>query len=181
MKKNFLAVTGIAILVSIIFFACEKKKETGIAPTYKEEQGTGGNPFPNNPTVTGTSSVSNPATQNSALTVGGSGWNNPSCASTFSTTLKGINGTVEVTLNFFAPPITGTYAIAAVPSSSQACSMSAVNVPNQPSGIVWYAKSGIVSVNTTTAAINANFSGIICTQQTFNFPTVTLNGILGCN
>jgi hypothetical protein len=181
MKKNLFTLFGAAILCSLVFLSCQKKSDDSIRPTYKEENGTGGNPFPNNPTVTGTSTVSNPATQNSQLTVGGTGWSNPTCASTFSTSLKGVNGSIEVTLNFFAPPTTGTYVIAATPTSSQACSMSAVNVPNQPSGIIWYAKNGVVSVNTTSSSINASFSGIQCTQQNFNFPVVALNGVLGCN
>ena len=182
MKKYFLALSSLTLFLSLFLLSCEKKDNSGISPSYKEEQGTGGNPFPNNPTVTGTSTLSNPATQNSSLLVGGTGWSNPTCASTFTTTLQGINGSIVVTLSFFAPPSTGTLAIAAAPTQTQLCSMSAANVPNQPSGIVWYAQSGLVSVVTSTSgAVSAAFSGIVCTQQTFNFPTVTLSGQLGCN
>ncbi len=181
MKNSFLTIFGVTFVLSILFFSCQKKKDEGISPSYKEEQGTGGNPFPNNPTVTGSSTLTNPATNNSSLLVGGTGWSNPTCASTMSTTLKGINGSVDVTLTFFGPPSTGTYNIGPSPSQAQVCSMTAVNVPNQPAGIVWYAKSGMVSVNTTTSSIQASFSGIVCTQSTFNFPVVTVSGVLGCN
>ncbi len=182
MKKQFLLISGFAILSAILVFSCAKKKDNGaIAPTYKEDAtGTGGNPNVGNQTVTGTATLTNPATTNSSLLVGGSGWSNPTCISTNSITLKGINGSVDVTLNFLFPPTTGTYAIAASPGP-QACSMIVNNAPNQPSGIVWYAKTGQVVVNTTTTAINATFAGIVCTQANFNFPTVGVSGSMGCN
>jgi hypothetical protein len=182
MKKNNLSFSGLIVLLTLVLFACQKKSDgSATTPGFKEENGTGGNPFPNNPTVTGTPTSTNPATQNSSLLVGGIGWSNPTCASTFSVTLKGINGTIDVTLNFLTPPITGTYVIAAVASQSQACSMTVLNAPNQPAGTVWLGKSGLVAVNTTSTAINASFSGVICTQQSFNFPQVSVSGNLGCN
>ncbi|MEO6304214.1 MAG: hypothetical protein ABIP51_13695 [Bacteroidia bacterium] len=182
MKKQFLIISGFAIISASLIFSCAKKKDDNrIAPTYKEDAtGTGGNPNVGNQTVTGTATLTNPATQNSSLLVGGAGWSNPTCISTNSITLKGINGSIDVTLNFLFPPTTGTYAIAASPNA-QACSMTINNAPNQPSGIVWYGKTGQVVVNTTTTAINASFSGILCTQQNFNFPTVGVSGNLGCN
>ncbi len=182
MKKNYLNLPGLIVLLTIVLFSCQKKSDgTATTPGYKEENGTGGNPFPNNPTVTGTPTSTNPATQNSSLLVGGIGWSNPTCASTLSVTLKGINGGIDVTLNFFSPPTTGTYVIAPVASQTQACSMTINNAPNQPAGTVWYGKSGLVAVNTTSNSINASFSGVICTQQSFNFPQVSVSGNLGCN
>ncbi len=182
MKKQFLIISGFAVISASLIFSCAKKKEDNrITPTYKEDAtGTGGNPNVGNQTVTGTATLTNPATQNSSLLVGGAGWSNPTCSSTNSITLKGINGGVDVTLSFLFPPTSGTYAIAANPSS-QSCAMTVVNAPNQPSGIVWYGKTGQVVVNTTTASINASFSGVLCTQQNFNFPTVGVSGNLGCN
>lgn len=182
MKKQFLIISGFAIIFASLIFSCAKKKDNGaITPTYKEDAtGTGGNPNVGNQTVTGTATLTNPATQNSSLLVGGSGWSNPTCISTNSITLKGINGGIEVTLNFLFPPTTGTYAIAASPNA-QACSMTVLNAPNQPAGLLWYGKTGSVAVNTTTSAIQASFSGILCTQQNFNFPTVGVSGALGCN
>jgi hypothetical protein len=181
MKKQFLIISGLAIICASVIFSCKKKTDDNrIAPDYKENAGTGGNPNVGNQTVTGTATLTNPATQNSSLLVGGSGWSNPTCISTNSITLKGINGSVEVTLNFLFPPTTGTYAIAASPNA-QACSMTVLNAPNQPAGLMWYGKSGSVAVNTTTSAIQASFSGILCTQQNFNFPTVGVSGALGCN
>ncbi|MBA3682078.1 MAG: hypothetical protein H0W73_13105 [Bacteroidetes bacterium] len=182
MKKQFLIISGFAVLTASLIFSCAKKKEDNrISPTYKEDAtGTGGNPNVGNQTVTGTATLTNPATTNSSLLVGGAGWSNPTCSSTNSITLKGINGGVDVTLSFLFPPTSGTYAIASNPGP-QSCAMTVVNAPNQPSGIVWYGKTGQVVVNTTTTAINASFSGILCTQQNFNFPTVGVSGNLGCN
>jgi hypothetical protein len=102
------------------------------------------------------------------------------CVSTNSITLKSINGSTEVTLNFLFPPTTGTYVIAASPSSN-ACSMTVLNAPNQPAGLIWYAKTGNVSINTSTSQVEATFSGILCTQQNFNFPTVGVTGTITCN
>jgi hypothetical protein len=182
MKKQFLIISGFAIITATLIFSCAKKKDNGaITPTYKEEAtGTGGNPNVGNQTVTGTATLTNPATQNSSLLVGGIGWSNPTCSSTFSTTLKGNNGSVDVTLTFTGPPNSGVYPISSVLQSGS-CTMMVTNAPNQPAGIVWYGKSGSVSVNTTSTAINASFTGILCTQQNFNFPTVGVSGNLGCN
>lgn len=182
MKKQFLIISGFAVITASLIFSCAKKKEDNrISPTYKEDAtGTAGNPNVGNQTVTGTATLTNPATQNSSLLVGGAGWSNPTCSSTNSITLKGINGGIDVTLSFLFPPTSGTYAIAANPGP-QSCAMTVVNAPNQPSGIVWYGKTGQVVVNTTTTAINASFSGVLCTQQNFNFPTVGVSGNLGCN
>jgi hypothetical protein len=58
--------------------------------------------------------------------------------------------------------------------------MTIVNAPNQPAGLTWYAKQGIVAVTTSTSNITAQFANIVCTQQTFNFPTVNATGTLSC-
>jgi hypothetical protein len=178
MKKT-LFISGLALLTSVILFSCEKKKETGIGPGYKEETGTGLNPNPN-PTVTGASTNTNPATSSSFLQVGGTGWSNPTCASTSSVTLKGINGQVDVTMSFFLPPTTGTYQVASAATQSNVCSVMVQNAPNQPAGTVWFAKSGMVSVTSSTSGISATFATLKCYQQDFNFPEVTVSGNLNC-
>lgn len=152
------------------------------SPTYTQSSTGTGNPNLNggNQTTTGTATITNPATQNSSLLVGGSGWSNATCISTSSITLKNINGATDVTLNFLSPPTSGTYVIAANPAS-QACALTVVNAPNQPAGVVWYGKTGEVVINTTATSIDASFSGILCTQQNFNFPTVGVSGTMGCN
>lgn len=182
MKKYLFLGSTLLTICSLVFLSCEKKNNSNaITPTYKEEaNGTGGNPNANNPTVTGTSTITNPASQNSSLFVGGSGWSNPTCVSTGSTTLRAINGNIDVTLNFLTPPVTGTYNIAGSPGQGS-CSMIVQNAPNQPAGIVWYGKTGVVSVQSSTSSINASFSGIQCVQQTFNFPAVSVSGNIGCN
>lgn len=182
MKKYVFIFSGFLALSTLVFLSCDKKNDNGaISPTYKEEaSGTAGNPNVGNVTVTGTSTITNPASQNSSLLVGGSGWSNPTCSSTGSLQLKGINGDIQVTLTFVTAPTTGTYQIAASPGFGS-CAMTVVNAPNQPSGIVWYGKTGAVTVNSTTASINASFSGVQCVQQNFNFPAVSVSGNIGCN
>jgi hypothetical protein len=59
--------------------------------------------------------------------------------------------------------------------------MTVVNAPNQPAGVVWYGKAGIISVQSTMAAITASFSGVQCVQQSFNFPQVSVSGSMSCN
>ncbi len=182
MKKQLLILPAVALIASVLLLSCEKKSSSGIGPGFKEETGTGGNPNPNAPTVTGTSTNNtNPATQSSYLQVSGPGWTNPNCATTGSVTLKGINGQIEVTVNFLTPPTIGsfTFPVSSAPTVSS-CALMVQNAPNQPSGVIWYAKSGVVAVNSTSAAISAQFSNITCTQQDFNFPTVTMSGSLSC-
>src|SRR4051812_3381769 len=94
--KNFLGLTVFALLLSVAVSCGKKTDKNAITPDY----GATGNPNPNNQTVTGATSYSNPATKNSSLLVGSSGWSNLTCASTSSATLKGSNGTTDVTLSF---------------------------------------------------------------------------------
>jgi hypothetical protein len=176
MKKT-LALVSFVCLSLVISFSCDKKKgdKNAITPDY----GATGNPNPNNQTVTGSSTYSNPATQNTSLLVGNFGWSNLTCSSTNSATLKGSSGNTNVTLNFAGVAQTGTYVVSTVPATG-ACAMTIVNAPDQPAGLVWVGRTGTVVVNTSTASINAFFTGVVCTQQTFNFPTVTASGTLSC-
>jgi hypothetical protein len=177
--KRLLIQTGIvAASLSIVLFSCTKKDSTGISPGY----GTTGNPNPN-PTVTGSTTYTNPATENTDLPIGGAGWSNPSCGTTNSLSLKGVNGNVEVVLSF-SPALTtaGSYTFnIATAFSPNSCLMSVLNAPNQPSGVIWYGKSGTAVINVTANSISGQISGGVCTQQTFNFPVVTVNGILSCS
>ncbi|HQQ94804.1 MAG TPA: hypothetical protein PLQ93_09630 [Bacteroidia bacterium] len=180
MIKGSLKLIALSLAGLAVILACEKKSSSGIGPDYKQNSGTGGNPNQNNPTVTGSSTLTNPATQNSSMLVGGTGWSNPTCPSTNSLALKGDNGESQVTLTFSTAIITGTYNIGPVPGPS-VCAMSVVNAPGQPAGIVWIAKTGMVSVNTSTSAINASFIGIQCTQPNFIYPVVSVSGTLSCS
>jgi hypothetical protein len=176
MKKLLLLIAPLAVILTVTT-SCEKKgDENAIKPTY----GATGNPNPNNQTVTGSTTYSNPATQNTSILVGTTGWSNLTCASTNSATLKGTTGNTEVTLNFAGAATSNTYAISTVPAAG-ACAMTIVNAPNQPAGLVWYGKSGSVVVSIVNNNINAVFSNVVCTQQTFNFPTVNATGTLSCN
>ena len=66
MKKYIYIVSTCVAMASLILLSCEKKKDdpNRISPTYKEESpyGTAGNPNVNNVTVTGTSTITYPAT-----------------------------------------------------------------------------------------------------------------------
>lgn len=171
---------SVLVVAALIFLACEKKDpKNGISPDYKQNSGTGGNPNQNNPTVTGTSTLTNPATKNTSLLVGGSGWSNPTCPSTASLVLKGINGETEVILSFGSVIQSGTFAIGPSPTGS-ICAMTVLNAPEQPAGITWIGKGGIVTVNTNSVSITANFSSIQCTQPSFIYPVVSVSGTVAC-
>jgi hypothetical protein len=179
MHKHLRYLCGLLILSAGLFLSCEKKNNSdAISPTF----GPGGNPNPGYQTVTGSSTYTNPATENTSVDVGGPGWTNPTCGSTLSMTLKGYNGTTDVTLSFASVIKTTTYAVLPVPSGTTACALTVVNPPGQPAGIVWHGKSGTVVVNTSSAGISATFTnGIVCTQQNFSYPTVVARGALGCS
>jgi hypothetical protein len=167
----------------VFIISCQEKNNDNITPTYKNQSGgTGANPCIGCITVTGTSTVTNPATQNTALQVGGSiaGWSFDGCA-TSPNTLTGRNGNTTVQLTFGGGAVTtGTYALTPnIPLAGQA-RMIVTNAPGQPTGIAWYSKSGFVSVTTSTAGTQANFNNIQCLQYSFLFPVVTVSGNLTC-
>jgi hypothetical protein len=179
MKNKLITLSFSVFLLIILVLACTKKKSSGISPGYEET----GNPDPVEMTVTGTSTPTNPATQNTSLLVGGSGWSNPTCGTTNSISLKGINGTTDVTLSFSKKITAGptqTFQVAPTPATG-VCALRVVNAPGQPAGIIWIGKSGTVVVNTTTSSINATFTSIQCTQANFNFPVVSVSGTLACS
>lgn len=179
-SARFRTVLGVLILAILSVSSCEKKDpNNGVSPDYKQNAGTGSNPNQNNPTVTGTSTLTNPATKNTNLLVGGSGWSNPTCPSTASLVLKGINGETEVVLSFASNIVSGTYQIGPAPSPS-VCAMTVVNAPEQPAGVTWIGKSGQVVVNTSSVSITANFSSIPCVQPSFIYPVVSVSGTLAC-
>jgi hypothetical protein len=184
MKKISILSLACVTVAALVFFACSKKStDDTIKPTYKDAAtGTGGNPNAGNATQTGSVPITNPASENSSLNCGGAGWNNPSCASSGSLTLQGVSGSVKVTLSFNQIPVSGNYNVSNVsgPSNVQVV---VENAPGQPSGVTWYGKQngGVVSVNSSSASINATFSGIQCVQSNFNFPVVSVSGNVGCN
>ncbi len=174
-RNSLLACSFLAIV--LLFSNCEKKGDkNAISPDYSAT----GNPNPNNQTVTGASSYSNPATQNTSILVGTSGWSYFTCATTNTTTFRSSFNGSEVTLSFAGPATTQTYAIASV-ASSNACAMTILNPPNQPAGIVWYGKTGSVVVSTSSIGVSCTFVNVVCTQQSFGFPTVNASGTLACN
>jgi hypothetical protein len=183
MKKNIFILAGVVVIAASVLFACKKKQDDTIKPTYKDEAGTASNPNPNNVTVTGTNTTTPPPTENSSFNVGGGGWSNPSCITTSSLYLKANDGTTEVTVTFAIPPSIGqsTYQVATNPGANT-CVFTVHNAPNQPKDVMWYGRSGVLTVNTTTSSVNAQITTAIrCEQSTFKFPSVTVTGVLGCN
>ena len=175
--KNHLAFIGLAIILTIAFSCKDKNSKGAITPDYSAT----GNPYPNNQTVTGSTTYTSPATKNSSFLVGDIGWSNPSCISTKSLSLRAWKENIDVVLSFASPIGTGTatYAISTQPGAGS-CALTVYNAPDQPAGIYWYGKSGSVVVSTTSTSINANLIGVVCTQKEFNFPQVIVTGALGC-
>lgn len=124
--------------------------------------------------------IMNPATQNSSLQVGGTGWAYAGCTLN-SNTLTAYSGNTAAQLVLGGgAPTTGNYSlIAGIPLSGQA-RLVISSAPNQPNGVAWYSQSGIVSVVTGTSGIVASFSNVPCAQTSFTFPIVTSSGSLTC-
>ena len=180
-KKVSIQILSLLVVFILSLTFCQKKEETppsanqssttSITPTYVTTSTLA--------TTTSTNST-NTATQNSALPVGGVGWSYNSCSAS-SNTLSGFNGSTQVHILFGgASIISGSYAFTSgVPTAGQA-RMTIVDAPGQPTGILWYSKTGSVSVITGTAGTTASFSNIQCTQSSYNFPVVTVSGSLTC-
>lgn len=180
MKKITIIYLIITTTLGLMLVMCNKSKDDSIAPGYRDEVGGGGNPNPNWVGTTGTSTITNPATTNSTLNVGGAGWSFAACGS--GNSLLAYNGATTVQINFFAPPSSGTYNLqSGTPTSNSVAQMIVYNPTGQPSGVVWYSASGMISVTTTTGGnITATFNNIPCTQLQFPFPVVTVSGAMTC-
>lgn len=177
MKSKILILSKFLLIVLVIVISCTKKKNDGIGPGY----GTTGNPNPNGQTTTSGTTYTNPATDNSSIKIGESGWTNPTCGTNNSLVLQGINGVISVNLTFPSKILSGTNIYNINPNGgANTCALTILNAPNQPQNIVWYGQSGVVTVQTTSSSINAFFSGVVCTQASFSYPTVTASGTLGC-
>jgi len=174
--KNYLALTGIAIIVSLTFSCKDKNDKAAITPDY----GATGNPYPHNQTVTGSTTYTSPATQNTSFIVGDIGWSNPTCISTYSTALRATKDNIDVIINFSGPATSGTYAIAPT-AGANSCVLTISNAPDQPAGVFWYGKSGTVSISQNATSISAILNNVVCTQKEFNFPQVLISGKVGCN
>ena len=186
MKKLFLSsaliVSGISLF---LVYSCTKDPNdpNAIQPTNKEEStGTAANPNIGVVTVTGTSTLTNPATNNSSQPVGVSGWNNAACITSNSVVLTGSIGNTTAVLTFAAAPPVGVtvYNLSSGTPVGTTARLTITNAAGQPSGIVWTSKSGTVQV-TNGSGINAIFNNIQCLQTSFLFPVCTASGTLGCN
>ena len=176
--KNYFILFGLAFMLGVGFSCKDKNNKGAITPDY----GATGNPYPGNQTVTGTTTYTSPATQNTTFTVGDIGWSNPSCISTGSIALRALKDNIDVILTFSSPIPSGTNTFAISSNAgSGSCALTVYNAPNQPAGVYWYGKSGSVVVTTNSTSINANLVGVVCTQKEFNFPQVIVTGGLGCS
>ena len=200
--KKFLYPSLLAVVASTLFFAygCNDKNnpnnKNAIQGTYKEEStGTAANPNIGVVTVTGTSTLTNPATQNTSIQVAGAGWSYDGCVNNTiligTSALTAHNGSTQVNIVFGSQAIVPTaptvqYTLTAgTPSAGQA-KMTISNAPGQPDGIVWYSKSGLLTVTTVTSSVGggsqttASFNNVQCLQYSFLFPVVTASGAMVC-
>lgn len=180
MKKIFISSALLLIFTTLLIVSCRIKNNDNLTPTYRNQStGTGANPNINVVTVTGEHTVDNPATQNSSLQTGSSGWNYDSYSS-HPTYFKAQNGSTVIMIQFSGNITVGNFVLTAgTPGPGQA-RIIIYNAPGQPDGIAWYSKSGMVNVTGSTPNFTATFSNIPCLQQNFLFPVVTLSGSVVC-
>lgn len=173
--KNSFALFCLAFILITAFSCKDKNSKSAIAPDYSAT----GNPYPGNQTVTGTTTYTSPATQNTTFTVGDIGWSNPSCVSTQSMALRATKGNVDVILTFNTQLYDGTWAIASN-TGNGFCTLQVLNAPGQPAGVLWVGKAGSVIISQSATSFNATLKNVICTQKDFNFPQVAVIGSLNC-
>lgn len=184
--RSLLFFVGVIFSFLFISFGCKKDNDNAITPTYRTAapgMNGGANPNINQPYIPPITNTVILATQNSYLTIGSSGWSNPSCVTTNSLYLQSVKGKTEVTLQFSSAPSVGTstYAVSLAPGPAN-CTIRVTGDPAQPDGTIWYGFSGSVSVTNNTGAITATIVGpVLCKQLNYLFPVITVTGILGCN
>lgn len=176
--KNLCALVVLTLVLCTVSSCKDKNSSDAIKPDYSAT----GNPYPNNQTVTGTTTYTSPATVNTTFTVGATepGWSNPSCTSTQSVALRATKENIDVILTFGGIITNTTYAVSSVLGAGL-CVLTVYNAPEQPTGIIWYGRGGTVSVVTTSNSINATLNNVVCTQKEFNFPQVSVKGGIGCS
>src|SRR5436190_7340723 len=94
-----------ALGFAVVTVSCDDRhnpnSKSSIQGTYKEEStGTAANPNIGVVTVTGTSTLTNPATQNTSIQVAGSGWSYDACVNNSTvvgtSSLRAHNGSTQV-------------------------------------------------------------------------------------
>lgn len=182
MKKIFISSIAIIGLTSLILVSCKFKNNNNITPTYRNQStGTGANPNINVVTVTGTQTLTNPATQNTSLQVGGSmaGWVFEVC-STHPNMFVAHNGNTTIKIIFNGPIMSGAFGLTSTTPGAGQAQMVILGAPGQPEEVIWYSKSGSVTVTPFGGGYSATFSNIQCTQMNYIFPVVTVSGSLSC-
>ena len=182
MKKLLIPALSITVFSMLLIASCKFKNNDNITPTYRNQAtGTGANPNINVVTVTGTQTVTNMATQNSALQVGNSmaGWSFEGCSNN-PNMFVAHNGNITIVIKFSNPIATGAFVLTSGNPGSGQAQMTVYNAPGQPEGIVWYSKSGSVNVTPAGSGYMVSFTDIQCLQYNFLFPVVTVSGNLIC-
>lgn len=178
--KNFFAIFGVAVILCVSVSCKDKNNKGAITPDYSAT----GNPYPQNQTVTGSTTYTSPATKNTSFSVGDIGWSNPTCISTGSTSLRATKDNIDVVITFAAPITYSSSPVTYMVSDnlqSGTCRITVYNAPDQPAGVYWYGKGGSVVISTNATSINAKLVGVMCTQKEFNFPQVIVNGGVACS
>jgi hypothetical protein len=177
MKKIILPALLVTGSILLVLNSCKLKNNDNITPTYKNQStGTGANPNINVVTVTGTQTVTNPATQNSSIQVSSAGWTFDGCIPG-GNTMTAHNGSTTIKLIFGAPVTTGNFSFTSGTPGPGQVQMIIYGAPGQPAEVIWYSKSGSVTV---TAGFSATFSNINCLQKNYLFPVVTISGNVIC-
>src|SRR5688572_5466435 len=159
MKKIILPALLVTGSVLLVLNSCKIKNNDNITPTYKNQStGTGANPNINVVTVTGTQTVTNPATQNTSIQVGTSvaGWSFDGCSG--GNTMTARNGSTIIKLIFSGPVSAGNYAFTAGTPGPGQVQMIIYGAPGQPAEVIWYSKSGSVTVTPFSGGYSATFS-----------------------
>ncbi len=180
MKKLLIPALSLTVFSMLVIVSCKFKNNDNITPTYRNQAtGTGANPNINVVTVTGTQTVTNMATQNSAIQAGRAGWVYESCL-TNPNMLIGHNGNITIQIIFNGGVTSGTFNLTPNTPNTNQAQMLIFNAPGQPEGITWYSTSGTVVVTPAGSGYSATFSNIPCLQYNFLFPVVTVSGNLIC-
>ncbi len=176
------SVALLLVLISLTF--CDKKEDPAPESTPETASPT---PTTNSavPVYTFTSQdapLFNPCTTNSTLQVSTTftNWTFSNCV-LGGLTLTGTDGTSTVILTFATIITSGTYVTTSGVPLPGEVRITVLNAPLQPTGILWYSKSGgSVSVTVGASTTIAAFVNIPCTQALYPLPIVYVNGDVGC-
>src|ERR1700741_2925450 len=143
MKKIILSTLSVLFIGSIVFISCKSKNDSdAIAPDYKTNKGTGGNPNTTNVTTTGTIVTTGIMQSSTMNNVGiGSTWVSSGCSGQTCLTVSNPSASnTQVTICFSSVPTAGTYQLVSNMGQLGAgkAFMTVVNPTGQDAGTTWY-------------------------------------------